>query len=377
MDLRGTLLFHLNLAYSAIEPEDHATVETLFGHPVDIGSFRFPKVVRAALENPKVGDWEMLSTGHGTQEGGRAWLPGFAPADGHGYTIEVLGPVLSERPEGLPEWTFPTHCSCENHHPLTRSEGDAAHYCLHPTCPIQRDAWIEHFAARAAMDIEGFGERTVQLFTAQGLLTDIAGIYELDFDAVGQIEGFGEISVRNLRDSIEASKTQGLGRLLIGLNIRHLGNNGAHVLAKAFGHLDKIIEADLETLGGVDGVGPTIAESLRAYFDDESHLAIIERLRAAGVDFNGPEVVEVDQTLEGLAIVVSGGLENFTRDSVKEAITSRGGKSPGSVSKKTAALVVGESPGASKVTKAEELGVPIIDEAAFVEMLATGVVPEG
>ena len=225
------------------------------------------------------------------------------------------------------------------------------------------------------MDIEGFGERTVQLFTAQGLLSDIAGVYELDFEAVGQIEGFGEISVRNLESSIEASKTQGLGRLLIGLNIRHLGNSGAHVLAKAFGHLDKIIDADLETLAGVDGVGPTIAESLRAYFDDESHLAIIERLRAAGVDFNGPEVVEVDQTLEGLAVVVSGGLANFSRDSVKEAITSRGGKSPGSVSKKTTALVVGESPGASKVTKAEELGVPIIDEAAFVELLETGVVP--
>ena len=290
---------------------------------------------------------------------------------------EVLGPVLSERPADLPEWTFPTHCSCENHHPLSRSEGDAAHYCLHPTCPIQRDAWIEHFAARAAMDIEGFGERTVQLFTAQGLLSDIAGVYELDFEAVGQIEGFGEISVRNLETSIEASKGQGLGRLLIGLNIRHLGNSGAHVLAKAFGHLDKIIEADVETLASVDGVGPTIAESLRAYFDDEINLGIIERLRAAGVDFNGPEVVEVDRTLEGLAIVVSGGLENFSRDSVKDAITSRGGKSPGSVSKKTTALVVGESPGASKVTKAEELGVPIIDEAAFVELLETGVVPPG
>lgn len=288
---------------------------------------------------------------------------------------EVLGPVLAERPAGLPEWQFPTHCSCENLHPLTREEGDAAHYCLHPTCPIQRDGWIEHFAARAAMDIEGFGERTVRLFTTSGLLEDIAGIYELDFDRVREIEGFGEISVRNLQQSIEASKAQGLGRLLIGLNIRHLGNSGAHVLARAFGHLDRILEADVDTLAAVDGVGPKIAESLHAYFADEQHRAIIERLRAAGVDFNGPEVIEVAQTLDGLAVVVSGGLENFSRDSVKEAITSRGGKSPGSVSKKTTALVVGESPGASKVTKAEELGVPIIDEAGFLHLLETGELP--
>ncbi|MEM7096093.1 MAG: NAD-dependent DNA ligase LigA [Actinomycetota bacterium] len=288
---------------------------------------------------------------------------------------EVLGPVLSERPAGLPEWAFPAHCLCDNKHPLTREEGDAAHYCLHPTCPIQRDGWIEHFAARAAMDIEGFGERTVRLFTEREILEDIAGIYEIDFDEVRQIEGFGEISVNNLQASIEASKEQGLGRLLIGLNIRHLGNNGAHLLARAFGHLDRILEADVETLAAVDGVGPTIAESLYAYFADESHRAIIERLRAAGVDFNGPEVIEVAQTLEGRAVVVSGGLENFSRDSVKEAITSRGGKSPGSVSKKTTALVVGESPGASKVTKAEELGIPIIDEAAFLVLLETGELP--
>lgn len=288
---------------------------------------------------------------------------------------EVLGPVLSERPAGLPEWTFPTHCECPNHHPITRSEGDAAHYCLHPTCPLQRDGWIEHFAARAAMDIEGFGERTVRLFTERGLLSDVAGIYELDFEAVGTIEGFGEISVRNLETSIEASKSRGLGPLLIGLNIRHLGNSGAHVLARAFGHLDPILAADVETLAAVDGVGPTIAESLHAFFANETNRGIIERLRDAGVDFAGPEVEHVEQVLEGVAIVVSGGLVNFSRDGAKDAIVSRGGKSPGSVSKKTLALVLGESPGASKVTKAEELGIPILDEAGFVQLLETGELP--
>lgn len=285
---------------------------------------------------------------------------------------EVLGPVLSARPEGLAEWTFPTHCDCENHHPLTRAEGDAAHYCLHPTCPRQRDGWIEHFASRSAMDIEGFGERTVRLFTQQGLLHDIAGIYELDFDKVGKIEGFGEISVRNMQTSIEASKQRGLGPLLIGLNIRHLGDNGSRLLAKAFGHLDALLDTDVESLAAVDGVGPTIAESVAAYFENETNRAIIERLRAAGVDFRGPEVVSIDQTLEGQTIVISGSLENFSRDGAKEAVTSRGGKSPGSVSKKTLALVLGDSPGASKITKAEELGIPVIDEAAFITLLETG-----
>lgn len=288
---------------------------------------------------------------------------------------EVLRPVLSERPKGLPEWQFPTHCSCEHHYPLTRSEGDAAHYCLNPICPLQRDGWIEHFAARSAMDIEGFGERTVRLFTSEGLLNDIAGVYELDYERVGEIEGFGEISVRNLQTSIEASKTRGLGPVLIGLNIRHLGNNGAHLLAKSFGHLDRILDADVETLGNVDGVGPTIAESVASFFADEDNRALIERLRSAGVDFAGPEVIEVEQTLDGLTVVVSGSLEGFSRDGAKDAITSRGGKSPGSVSKKTTALVLGESPGASKVTKAEELGVPILDEAGFVALLETGEPP--
>ena len=288
---------------------------------------------------------------------------------------EVVGPVLSARPEGLAPWTFPTHCDCPNHHELTRAQGDAAHYCLHPVCPRQRDGWIEHFAGRSAMDIEGFGERTVRLFTEMGVLNDIAGIYEIDFDRVREIEGFGERSVRKMQESIEGSKGRGLGPLLIGLNIRHLGDNGSRLLAKAFGHLDRLLQADSDELAAVDGVGPTIAESVAAYFANETNRSIIERLRAAGVDFAGPEVIQVTQTLDGLTVVVSGSLQNFSRDGAKEAITSRGGKSPGSVSKKTLALVLGDSPGASKITKAEELGVPVIDEDTFMVLLETGELP--
>ncbi len=285
---------------------------------------------------------------------------------------EVLGPVLSERPKGLAPWEFPSHCSCGLNFPLTRNDGDAAHYCLNTVCPLQRDAWIEHFAARAAMDIEGFGERTVRLFTEHDLLSDIAGIYELDFEKVRRIEGFGETSVTNLQASIEASKTRGLGPLLIGLNIRHLGDTGAHVLARAFGHLDRILDATVDEVAAVDGFGATIAQSVHAYFADPANRAIVERLRAAEVSFEGPEVVQVAPTLEGRTVVVSGTLAGFSRDGAKDAIVSRGGKSPGTVSKKTLALVLGDSPGASKITKAEELGVPIIDEATFVLLLESG-----
>lgn len=283
---------------------------------------------------------------------------------------EVLGPVLSMRPKDLPEWTFPTHCDCG--HEITRDEGEAAHYCHNPTCPFQIDGWIEHFAARNAMDIEGFGERTVRVFTSQGLLKDVAGIYELDFEAVGELEGFGEISVRNLQASIETSKSRSLTNLLIGLNIRHVGNTMADALARGFGHMDAILAATEEDYSNLDGVGPTIAKSAMKFFSTEENRAIIERLRDAGVNFEGPEVIDVPQTLTGMAVVVSGGLVNYGRDDAKLAITSRGGKSPGSVSKKTAALVVGEAPGASKVSKAEELGVPIIDEAAFQHLLDHG-----
>jgi DNA ligase (NAD+) len=285
---------------------------------------------------------------------------------------EVVGPVLSERPKGLQPWRFPERCDCPNRHRLTRADGDAAHYCLHPVCPRQRDGWIEHFAGGSAMDIEGFGERTVRLFTQVGLLSDIAGIYELDFVRVREIEGFGETSVRKMHASIEASKDRGLGALLIGLNVRHLGDNGSKLLAKSFGHLDRILEADAETLGAVDGVGPVIAESVARYFANETNQGIVERLRSAGVDFAGPEVIDVPQTLEGLTVVVSGSLVGFSRDGAKEAITSRGGKSPGSVSKKTFALVLGDSPGVSKIAKAEDLGIPVIDETSFIQLMHTG-----
>jgi DNA ligase (NAD+) len=163
--------------------------------------------------------------------------------------------------------------------------------------------------------------------------------------------------------------------LLVGLNIRHLGPAGAEALARRFADLEEIMAADVETLAAVEGVGPTIAASVRRWFDDEAHRAMVERLRAAGVNLTGEAAPDVPQTLAGLSVVVTGTLEGYDREEVEAAIKSRGGKAPGSVSKKTTAVVVGESPGASKLTKAEELGVPILDEAGFEHLLATGELP--
>jgi DNA ligase (NAD+) len=225
------------------------------------------------------------------------------------------------------------------------------------------------------MDIEGFGEQRVRQLIELGLLSDISGIYALDFDRIRELEGYGEISVRNLQQAIEASKERSLMALLVGLNIRHLGYAGAELLARHFGHLDRIMGASADELGAVEGVGPVIAKAVHEWFADDAHRAVIERLRAAGLNFVGPEAPDVPQTLTGMTVVVTGTLEAFNRDAVEAAIKARGGKAPGSVSKKTLAVVAGEGPGASKLSKAEELGVPVIDEAAFVHLLETGELP--
>ena len=288
---------------------------------------------------------------------------------------EVLGPVLAERPDGLPEWDFPAQCPVCGE-PLVRPEGEVQHRCVNLACPAIVGGAIEHFASRSAMDIEGFGEQRVQLFAELGLVKDVADIYTLDPERLLGIDKFGETSVANLLAAIEQSKQRTLANLLRGLNIRHLGTAGAELLAVHFGHMDRIAAATEDELAAIDGVGPTIAASVRAWFDDEGNRVLIEKLRVAGVTMDGPEPVEVDRTLEGASVVVSGTLSGFSRDGAADAIKSRGGKSPGSVSKKTTALVVGADPGASKLTKAEELGVPILDEAQFLRLLETGEIPE-
>jgi len=289
---------------------------------------------------------------------------------------EVVGPVLEMRPEGLPEWTFPTECpSCG--HPLVRLEGEAQHLCVNSSCPQRRLASITHFASRGAMDIDGLGEQQIATFLDKGLLRDVADIYYLDFDRIAELPGYGETSVSNLRNAIEASKGRPLANLLFGLNITHLGSAGAELLADAFGSLDALMDASIEELSAVDGIGPVIAGSVHAFFSDEANRALVRRLVEAGVNPRGPERPKLPQTLAGKAVVVSGTLEGYSRDGAQEAIKARGGKSPGSVSKKTFALVVGDSPGASKVARAAELGVPVVPAEGFEHLLETGELPEG
>ena len=289
---------------------------------------------------------------------------------------EVVAPVLADRPDGIEPWVFPTRCPCPLGSTLVRPEGEAKHRCVTAECPFQRLARLAHFASRGALDIDGLGERQLQRFLDLDLLADVADIYSLDYKAIAQLDGYQQRSVDNLAASIEASKTRPLERLLVGLNIFHLGPAGAEVLARHFDDLDAVMSADVEQLGALDGIGPIIAASVAQFFAMEDNVNLVERLRAAGLNFEGTGGPAIEQTLDGASVVVTGTLSGFTRDGAAAAIKERGGKSPGSVSKKTTAVVVGDEPGASKLTKAQELGVPILDEAGFVALLATGTLPE-
>ncbi len=287
---------------------------------------------------------------------------------------EVRGPVLPLRPEGLPAWTFPTECPvC--HQPLVRLEGESDTYCINEACPGQIVQRISHFASRGGLDIEHLGERTVRQFHEAGLLRDVSDIYHLDYRRIGEFEGWGDTSIANLRAAVEASRHRPLANLLVALSIRHLGATGSQLLARHFNHLDRILEAGAEELANVEGVGPIIGASVQRFFANESNRALVERLRAAGLNLEGPGAPEQAQVLEGASVVVTGTLEGWSREAAEEAIKSRGGKSPGSVSKKTTALVVGTEPGGAKLRRAEELGVPVLDEAGFAHLLETGELP--
>ncbi|MFN2606886.1 MAG: NAD-dependent DNA ligase LigA [Acidimicrobiales bacterium] len=286
---------------------------------------------------------------------------------------EVVGPVLSRRPDGLPEWRFPDACPvCGT--PLVRTEGESDTFCTNVDCPAQRYGRIGHFASRGAMDIEGLGEKRVIQLTSAGLLADPGDIYSLTYDALMAQEGFADLSVRNLLAAIEASKSRPLANLLAGLSIRHLGGRGAEVLAGTLGHLDRILAATEEELAAVEGLGRIIAHSVCEFFALDRNRVVVDKLRAAGVNFEGPAGGEPDlpQTLAGRSVVVTGTLGSMSRDAAEAAVKARGGSSPGSVSRKTSYLVAGTEPGAAKVAKAEEYGVPIVDEAAFLRLVETG-----
>ncbi len=299
---------------------------------------------------------------------------------------EVVGPVLAVGADGRrrrrrPAWRFPTVCpSCGA--PLVRLPDESDTFCTNLDCPGQRVQRIAHFASRSAMDIEGLGEQRVQLLADRALLSDVADLYAFTPATFEGLEGFGVLSIANLLGAIDDSRTRPLHRLLIGLGIRHLGQVGSIALARAVGDIDAIGTADEASLAAVDGVGPVIATSVVRWFASGVNRSVIGRLRSAGVnltepgpDRSGGTSATPPKTLVGRSVVVSGTLEGWTREEAEGAILARGGKSPGTVSKKTYALVVGESPGASKVTRAEELGVPLVGGDDFARLLESGELP--
>jgi DNA ligase (NAD+) len=292
---------------------------------------------------------------------------------------EVVGAVVAERPKGLERWTFPTECPCPIRSHLVRTEGEADHRCIHPECPYQRQGAIEHFASRGALDIDALGTKRIAQLIAEGMVQSVADLYDLDWDRVEKLERMGALSTSNLQASVDASRSRPLERLLVGLNIRHLGPAGAEALVAAFGDLDRIMGSSVDELAAAEGVGQVIAESVHAWFADPANRELIERLRAAGLNFRGSagggRGNGQAKTLAGKTVVVTGTLDGFSREEAEAAIKAQGGKSPGSVSGKTMAVVVGEGPGASKLTKAEELGLPILDEAGFRQLLETGELP--
>ena len=225
------------------------------------------------------------------------------------------------------------------------------------------------------MDIEGLGERTAVALLDADLVHDPGDVYSLTEERVLGLEGFAAISARNLLAAIDRSRSRPLANLLFGLNIRHLGSAGAELLARAFGSLDAVMGASAEEIGATDGVGPTIAASVAEFFALPRNREVVEKLRAAGVDLGRVEAPTLPQVLAGLSVIVTGTLDGLSREAAEEAVKARGGKSPGSVSKKTTAVVAGAEPGQAKLTKAEDLGIPVLDETDFLHLLETGELP--
>ena len=287
---------------------------------------------------------------------------------------EVVGPVLDKRPKNSKPWKFPNTCPCDLKSTLVQIEGESDTRCVEPSCPFQRDQRIIHFASRGGMDIEGLGEKTVFALSDLQLIQDVGDLYNLTQEQLLQIEGFGELSATNLLQALEKSKSKPLPKLLTALGIKHLGPAASESLAKTFGNLDNIVTATEEQLSTIDGVGPSIAQSIINWCHQKQNKAIIAKLKKAGVDFGNVQVSQLAQTLLGKAIVVTGSVEGFTREEAEAAIKDRGGKSPGSVSAKTYCVVVGSDPGASKVTKANELKIPVIDAAKFQQLLDSGTI---
>ncbi len=312
---------------------------------------------------------------------------------------EIVGPVLPLRPDGLAEWVMPTECPSCGTTLAQQKEGDKDLRCPnHRKCPAQLLDRVFHVAGRGAFDIEGLGSEAAHALLEAGVIEDEGDVFDLDEAKLLRTDLFTRAAKKTaLRDGagappqdpaareinangerllslLDRAKDVPLWRVVVALSIRHVGPTAARALATRFGSMAEIREADEELLADTEGVGPTIAAAVREWFDgpeSDWHRRIVEKWEAAGVRMADERDASIARTLEGLTVVATGSLQDFTRDSVKEAIISRGGKASGSVSKKTDYVVVGDNAG-SKAEKAEQLGVPTLDEADFKRLLDGG-----
>lgn len=287
---------------------------------------------------------------------------------------EVVGPVLAERPDDSPEWVFPSQCpDCGLE--LVRSPGDANTYCVNRRCRARVVQNICHFVSRDAMDIEGLGERTVEILHDLGLVNDAADLFGLSTSDLAGIEGFGEVSAGHFVASVQQAKEQYLHRVLIGLGVEHMGRSVSALLARTFRSMEAVAGASLSEIAALEGVGPVIAESVVAAFQDPDVTGLVDRLAAAGVAMDRVEgAADLPQVLAGRSVVVSGNFRGWfmDRDPIKKAIVDRGGKATSSVTGNSYAMVAGERASQSKLDKAATSNVPILDENGLRLLLETG-----
>ena len=301
---------------------------------------------------------------------------------------EVVGPVLELRPADSVDFEMPAVCpSCGS--PVVREEGEVAYRCVSIDCPAQAHERLCHWVSRKAMDIDGLGDELIGKLVAAGLVSDVADFYDrltataLAACPTGRVSVAGDdilvgkTIAAKVMEQIEQSRHAGLARVLFGLGIRHVGEQVARSIAREFGSLGALMEADEERIAAVEGVGPKIAHSVREFLSVPENLSVIERLREARVSLEEERPAdEPAQTLVGLTFVLTGTLERHKRDDAKAALQAFGAKVSGSVSKKTSYVIAGAAAG-SKLTKAQQLGVPVLDEDALEQILATGEVPGG
>lgn len=299
---------------------------------------------------------------------------------------EVVGHVPELRPADSVDFEMPARCpSCGS--AVVREEGEVAYRCVSIDCPAQAVERLIHWGSRGAMDIDGLGDELIKRMVDQGLLSDVADFYDkLDGESLanvwtgrtsvaGERIVVGPVIAAKVMAQVGESKRSGLARVLFGVGIRHVGANVAKLLADHFGSLEALMLASEEDIAAIDGIGPKIAASVRGFFSVPENVAVLERLRRAGVVLEEERTApERPQTLAGLTFVLTGALERYTRDAAGDALKALGAKVSGSVSKKTSYVIAGEAAG-SKLTKAQQLGVPVLDENALIRIIETGEAP--